>query len=443
MSVHPKLAASRVVAVHEGTCFLLMPFAKEMRPVHAAIKDVCEILSIKCERADDIYSQKPIFSSILDSILSSEVIIADLTGKSPNVFYETGIAHSLRDPQSVILISQSMDDVPFDLRHLPVVLYRLENIEKFQVELQHRLTHSRASTLGINFAISYLFPLHFPAHDVKSFIDYANELSGSFFSSIAQFLRPPTVLVSETINPARFQEVFRTLTLLSDANNGRWRRICDYLKLEILCTDRLFDVTQKKCANYLQKTIISQYEIRDRDEDMFTTELCFKLIDRDLAKTKAINWLLEYLHNPRMGNIDIVRYKIETFIVESSDKDIDTALLALLSTSSSSVRENVADMIGQKAIPGAGKYLTNALGVEENPYTARSIITAIARQNAAEGINSIVDWIERHRTNWWEEPISITLRKVSEDTVRKLDREGHSLARIQKLLSLGKSENKE
>jgi hypothetical protein len=371
------------------------------------------------------------------------VIVADLTGKSANVFYETGIAHSLRDPQSVILISQSMDDVPFDLRHLPVVLYRLENIQKFQVELEHRLTHSRASTLGINFAISYLFPLHFPSHDVKSFIDYANELSESFFSSIAQFLRPTDVLASESISPARLQEVFRTLTLLSDASNGRWRRICDYLKLEILCTERLFSVTQEQCAAYLQKTTVSQYEIRERDQDMFTTGLCFKLIERDLAKTKAINWLLEYLHNPRMGTIDIVRYKIETFIVESSDKDIATALLVLLSTRSSSVRENVADVIGQKSIPGAGRYLANALAVEEDPYTARSIITAIARQNAIEGINPIVDWIERHRMNWWKEPISNTLRKVSEDTVRKLDREGHMLSRIQKILSLGKSENNE
>src|SRR5437660_190637 len=107
MSIHPKLAASRAVGVTEGTCFLLMPFTKEMRPVHAAIKEICEALSIRCERADDIYSQKPIFSTILDSILTSELIVADLTGKNPNVFYETGIAHSLREPQSVILVSQS------------------------------------------------------------------------------------------------------------------------------------------------------------------------------------------------------------------------------------------------------------------------------------------------------------------------------------------------
>jgi hypothetical protein len=443
MSIHPKLAASRAVGVNEGTCFLLMPFAREMRPVHASIKEVCSSLGITCERADDIYSQNPIFSTILDSILTSEVIIADLTGKNPNVFYETGIAHSVREPQSVILASQSLDDVPFDLRHLPIVLYKLDNLQRFQIELENRIVHSRTATLGVNFAINYLFPLHFSAPDVKSFIDYANEVSSSFFSLIAQALKPSDPLANAHVNPSGIQELFRALTLVADANNGRWRRICDYLKLELLCSERLFEFTQQKCSAYLQKTTVSQYEIRERDEDLFTAELCFKLIDRDLAKTRAINWLLEYLHNPRMGNIDVVRYKIETFIVETVDKDIDAALLAMLGSSVASVRENVADMIGQKSIGNAAKCLVSTLCIEENPYTARSIITALARQNAVDAVQPIVQWVDRHHANWWEEPISITLRRVSEDTVRKLDQDGRSLARLQEILSLGKSENSE
>lgn len=348
MSIYPKLAAARSLVVNEGTCFLLMPFAREMRPVHAAIKEVCDALNINCERADDIYSQRPIFSTILDSILSSEVIISDLTGKNPNVFYETGIAHSLREPQSVILLAQKLDDVPFDLRHLPIVLYRLENMQKFELELEHRIRHSRAATLGVNFATNYLFPLHFQPHDVKSFIDYANELSETFFSVLARCLRPDKTDSGDTIGQSDIEEIFKTLVLVGEANNGRWKRISDYLKLEILCTQRHFDVTREKCIAHLQKASVNQYEIYERDEDFFATELCFKLIDRDLAKRRAINWLLEYLHNPRMGNIDVVRYKIETYIVDSEDKDLSVSLLSLLSTETPSVRENVADMIGQK-----------------------------------------------------------------------------------------------
>ncbi len=443
MSIYPKLAASRLISIKEGTCFLLMPFLRELRSVHAAIKEVCESLNIKCERADDIYSQRPIFSTILDRILSSEVIVADLTGRNPNVFYETGIAHSFREPQSVVLISQTLDDVPFDLRHLPIVLYKTENIQKFELELEHRISNCRISTRGVTFATSYLLPLHFHSYDIKSFIDYTNEISEDFFSLLARCLQPESSEDPTLLDKGKIQNVFKTLLLVSEASNGRWKRICDHLRLEILCTERYFDITKEHCFSSLQQSKVNQYNIYDRDQDFFAAELCFKLIGRDLAKAKAINWLLEYLHNPRMGNIDIVRYKIESFMVESDDNDMNAALLSLLSTDVPSVRENVADIVGQKSLPGAGKFLTNALTVEENPYAARSIITAIARQNATEGVSQIVNWIRLHHKMWWDEPISLTLKKVAEETVRKLDPSEEALFAIQDLFSEGKSEKSE
>jgi hypothetical protein len=55
------------------------------------------------------------------SIEKARVVVADLTGRNPNVFYEVGIAHTLN--KDVLLLSQSMSDVPFDLRHRRVLVY--------------------------------------------------------------------------------------------------------------------------------------------------------------------------------------------------------------------------------------------------------------------------------------------------------------------------------
>ena len=49
------------------------------------------------------------------------MMLADLTGKNANVLYELGLAHAIDKP--VVLLSQSMDDVPFDLRALRVITY--------------------------------------------------------------------------------------------------------------------------------------------------------------------------------------------------------------------------------------------------------------------------------------------------------------------------------
>jgi hypothetical protein len=54
---------------------------------------------------------------------SGQVLLADLTGKNPNVFYELGLAHAAQKP--VIFTSALLDDVPFDLRHLRVIIYEV------------------------------------------------------------------------------------------------------------------------------------------------------------------------------------------------------------------------------------------------------------------------------------------------------------------------------
>lgn len=48
-------------------------------------------------------------------------LIAELTGRNSNVFYELGIAHAVG--KEVILLAQTMEDVPADLRHHRVIKY--------------------------------------------------------------------------------------------------------------------------------------------------------------------------------------------------------------------------------------------------------------------------------------------------------------------------------
>jgi hypothetical protein len=104
--------------------FVLMPFAEQFDDIY---KDHIEptvekyIDFFDCMRADEIYEPNEIMESIWESLVTCEVVISDLTSKNPNVFYETGIAHTLGKP--TILLSQTIDDVPFDLRHLNVILY--------------------------------------------------------------------------------------------------------------------------------------------------------------------------------------------------------------------------------------------------------------------------------------------------------------------------------
>jgi hypothetical protein len=102
--------------------FVLMPFTDELKPVYEDhIKAVTERLSCTITRADNFFAANSIMSDIWNAINQARVLIADCTGRNPNVFYELGIAHTLGKP--VILIAQSIDDIPFDIRHIRTILY--------------------------------------------------------------------------------------------------------------------------------------------------------------------------------------------------------------------------------------------------------------------------------------------------------------------------------
>jgi hypothetical protein len=102
--------------------FVLMPFAPKHRPIYTDhISVVCKNLGLSVGRADDFFSTGSIMADVWSAINFATVLIADCTDRNPNVFYEIGVAHTVG--KDTILISQSLDDIPFDLRHLRTIIF--------------------------------------------------------------------------------------------------------------------------------------------------------------------------------------------------------------------------------------------------------------------------------------------------------------------------------
>ena len=68
-------------------CFVIMPFASEFDEVYLVIKETVEKYRFECIRADQRYLVGPIMDDVNDQIEKADLIVADLTGKNPNVFY--------------------------------------------------------------------------------------------------------------------------------------------------------------------------------------------------------------------------------------------------------------------------------------------------------------------------------------------------------------------
>ena len=102
--------------------FILMPFDKEFDKIFDdLIKPALEEVGYDVKRADSIISQQHILKDIVRGIAEANLVVADLTSLNANVFYELGISHAIDRP--TILITQSIDDIPFDLKQYRVIPY--------------------------------------------------------------------------------------------------------------------------------------------------------------------------------------------------------------------------------------------------------------------------------------------------------------------------------
>lgn len=103
--------------------FILMPFDEKLTQIYEKyIKVPLESEGYSVKRADDIFTPTPILDDILKCIEDANIIIAELTGKNPNVFYELGRAHE-KENTYVIQICQDKKDIPFDLQHIRTIIY--------------------------------------------------------------------------------------------------------------------------------------------------------------------------------------------------------------------------------------------------------------------------------------------------------------------------------
>ncbi|WP_292414003.1 hypothetical protein [Mesorhizobium sp.] len=102
--------------------FVLMPFAKEFDDIYKlGIQAVAKDSDVVAERVDEQTFTEPMLERIHRQIEAADLIIADMSGRNPNVFYEVGYAHALG--KLCIHLTQSTEDIPFDLKHHRHLVY--------------------------------------------------------------------------------------------------------------------------------------------------------------------------------------------------------------------------------------------------------------------------------------------------------------------------------
>jgi hypothetical protein len=152
MLVRP-LWRGRNIPFAQRYCFVLMPF---LEPWSARIwvrhlKPIIDRCGFRAERADD-FTGHDVMEDIWNGLNKAEVVLADITARNPNVFYELGIAHTLG--KNVVLITQNISQTPFDVHRYRVIEYQdnsdgYEHLDRALTRFFRVLAHDGSDALNV------------------------------------------------------------------------------------------------------------------------------------------------------------------------------------------------------------------------------------------------------------------------------------------------------
>jgi len=217
-------------------CFVVMPFASEFEPVFESIRSAVEdSTQYRCLRADSIVSGDSIARKAQRLIDGADLVIADISGRNPNVMVEMGTARGVGKP--LVIISQSSEDVPFDIRTFPYVAYT--PTEDGLVTLESNLTEVLRQILQTERAMG-------------TEVDYRQTLVATFGLNIEE------AMTSEELPP----DVPTNYTQLCD-----WFEEDLRSRLQDSIGDFQYAEASKRTGETLSVRIAFQWESQDRQPD--------------------------------------------------------------------------------------------------------------------------------------------------------------------------------
>jgi hypothetical protein len=142
----------------EKLCFIISPIDEKGTDTRIRsdqikkhiIDPVVSALGYRTVRADEISEPGMITHQIIDQLLDSELVVADLTSRNANVFYELAIRHAIRKP--VVLMIATGEDIPFDVSQSRAIQFNyrdLDSVANCKSELQRQVRSLEENPNGI------------------------------------------------------------------------------------------------------------------------------------------------------------------------------------------------------------------------------------------------------------------------------------------------------
>ena len=142
--------------INEKICFVISPIGEEGSDIRERsdqilkhiITNSVEQLGYTIIRADKIAEPGIITTQIIEHIVDAELVIADLTDKNPNVFYELAIRHATRKP--LVQMIKKGEIIPFDVAATRIIQFDLQSLDSVASAKEEIISQVKSLEAGKN-----------------------------------------------------------------------------------------------------------------------------------------------------------------------------------------------------------------------------------------------------------------------------------------------------
>lgn len=194
----------------EKTCFVIAPIGDPESDTRKRSDEILEYVItpavIPCGyqpiRADKISEQGIITSQVIERVVNAPLVIADLTGHNPNVFYELAIRHAIRKP--FVQLIEAGEKIPFDVaatRVIHVDHHNLGSAAECKAEIVRQVKSLEADPTKLATPISDALDLQL----LRRSDDPVRQSLGDILTAISE-LRSSTSSIESRLSGSRFEQ---------------------------------------------------------------------------------------------------------------------------------------------------------------------------------------------------------------------------------------------
>lgn len=385
--------------IERDRCFVLMPFSKEYDKLYGVIKDTLSDIGINCYRDDEIFGPQPFMNKVITEILRSRYLIVVLTDYRPNVLYELGVAHCFKDVQNVLILIDkkskivgSVQEEAADLSHLTYVEYEISNTLMVRSNIREFIQNNE-STFDFQDFLYEKGIITAITENTNDFVTYIRDKLNDDFSIFTD------LLLGSDIAFTKKQEI------VNFCNNELYEQIDSYgsyvdimLKVfaECLMATNDAQITEQYIEGFICDEFLRKRFISETLKNQWKIDFVVYLAQKECFLDILLPWIINYLKRTKSSSIDLNRYKLESFLVNTPIRKIDEALCNALRKSDFHIREHLADVIGEKHLTLAYASLCSALIEEPSLYAGKSIIVALGKighETESDAAEKIVQWL--------------------------------------------------